>query len=45
MELTVIGNSGTVVVCVKNTGGTVGFVVKRGPVVISGTSGGSDVVV
>lgn len=45
VELAVVGNSGTVVVCVGNTSGTVGFVVKGGPVVISGTSGGFGVVV
>lgn len=39
VELAVVGDSGKVVVCVGDTGGTVGFIV-----VISGTSGGLGVV-
>ena len=47
-ELSVVGKSGTAVVCVGDTGGTVDFVVGVGPldtVVASGTSGGLEVVV
>lgn len=44
VELTVVGDSGTVMVCVRDTGGAVGFVVRGERVVISGTSGRLDVV-